>query len=159
MNIQRFARPLIVAVAVAAALAACKKKDEPVAAPPAAEAPTPAPEPAAAPAPVAITGFTVGNAAAADKSVAAVSEFAPGDKIIASIKTDASTPAGATVAATLTYQNGQKAGEQSVQIKAEDAGTTNITFANSKPWPAGSYTVDVTLNGQPFGTAQTITVK
>ena len=108
---------------------------------------------------MAVTGFTVGNTAAADKSVAAVAEFAPGDKIIASIKTDASTPADATLAAKLTYQNGQQAGEQSVQIKAEDAGTTNIIFANSKPWPAGSYTVDVTLNGQPFGTAQTITVK
>lgn len=82
---------------------------------------------------MAVTGFTVGNTVAADKSVAAVAEFAPGDKIIASIKTDASTPADATVAAKLTYQNGQKAGEQSVQVKTEDAGTTNITFATT-PW-------------------------
>ena len=82
---------------------------------------------------MAVTGFTVGNTAAADRSVAAVAEFAPGDKIIVSIKTDASMPADATVAVKLTYQDGQKAGEQSVQVKTEDAGTTNITFATT-PW-------------------------
>ncbi len=87
---------------------------------------------------MAVTGFTVGNTAAADKSVAAVAEFAPGDKIIVSIKTDASTPADSTVAAKLTYQDGQKAGDQSAQIKAEDAGTTHIVFTKASPWPAAT---------------------
>ena len=154
-------RALILALAVAAALAACKK-DEPAAPVASTEAPavpaTPAPE-AAAPAPVSAIGFTVGNAAAADKSVAAVSTFTPTDKIVVSVKTDASTAANAAIAAKLTYQDGQVAGEQTANVVAEDAGTTNITFTKATPWPAGSYTVDVTLNGQPVGTAQTIAVK
>ena len=58
------------------ALAGCKKKEEPVVAPPAAVEPAPAPaEPVPAPAPVSATSVTVGNTVAADKSVAAVGMF------------------------------------------------------------------------------------
>lgn len=161
MKQNRISYALMIALAGTVALAACKKKEEPVAAPPAATEPAPAPaEPAPAPAPaVSATSVSVGNAAAADKSVAAVSTFTPKDKIIVSVKTDASAPANANIDAKLTFQDGQVAGQKAQAVKAEDAGTTNIEFTNANPWPAGKYKVDVTLDGQPVGMTQEIEVK
>ena len=160
MKHNRISYALAAALVGTVALAGCKKKEEPVVAPPAAVEPAPAPaEPAPAPAPVSATGVTVGNTVAADKSVAAVGMFGVKDKIIVSVKTDASTPADATIEAKLTFQDGQEAGKQSATVKAEDAGTTNIEFTNTKDWPAGKYKVDVTVNGQPVGMTQEIEVK
>jgi hypothetical protein len=160
MKQNRISYALAVALVGTVALAGCKKKEEPVVAPPAAVEPAPAPaEPVPAPAPVSATGVTVGNTVAADKSVAAVGMFGVKDKIIVSVKTDATTPANATIDAKLTFQDGQEAGKQSTTIKAEDAGTTNIEFTKATDWPAGRYKVDVTLNGQPVGVTQEIEVK
>lgn len=164
MKTNRISYALMIALAGTVALAACKKKEEPVAPPVNSEpapAPAPAPtEPAPAPAPaVTATSVTVGNTAAADRSVTAVSTFTPKDKIIVSVKTDASVPAEAAIDAKLTFQDGQVAGNQSTTVKATDAGTTNIEFSNTNPWPAGKYKVDVTINGQPAGMTQEIEVK
>ena len=158
MKLNRISYALIVALAGTLALAGCKKKEEAVVAP-APVVTEPAPAPVEAPAPVSATSVTVGNTAAADKSVAAVSTYGVKDKIIVSVKTDAATPANAAIDAKLTYQDGQVAGQQTATVVAEDAGTTNVTFANTNPWPAGKYTVVVTLNGQPVGLAQDIEVK
>ena len=158
MKLNCISYALIVALAGTVALAGCKKKEEAVVAP-APVVTEPAPAPVEAPAPVSATSITVGNTAAADKSVAALSTFGTKDKIIVSVKTDAATPANAAIDAKLTYQDGQVAGQQTANVAAEDAGTTNVTFANANPWPAGKYTVVVTLNGQPVGMAQDIEVK
>ena len=158
MKLNRISYALIVALAGTVALAGCKKKEEAVVAP-APVVTEPAPAPVEAPAPVSATSITVGNTAAADKSVAAMSTFGVKDKIIVSVKTDAATPANAAIDAKLTYQDGQVAGQQTATVVAEDAGTTNVTFANTNPWPAGKYTIVVTLNGQPVGLAQDIEVK
>ena len=158
MKLNHISYALIVALAGTVALAGCKKKEEAVVAP-APVVTEPAPAPVEAPAPVSATSVTVGNTAAADKSVAAVSTYGVKDKIIVSVKTDATTPANAAIDAKLTYQDGQVAGQQTATVVAEDAGTTNVTFANTNPWPAGKYTVVVTLNGQPVGLAQDIEVK
>ena len=158
MKLNRISYALIVALAGTVALAGCKKKEEAVVAP-APVVTEPAPAPVEAPAPVSATSVTVGNTAAADKSVAALSTFGTKDKIIVSVKTDATTPANAAIDAKLTYQDGQVAGQQAATVVAEDAGTTNVTFSNANPWPAGKYTVVVTLNGQPVGLAQDIEVK
>ena len=158
MKQNRISYALAIALVGTIAVTGCKKKEEPVVAPPAAVEPAPAPaEPA--PMPVSATGVTVGNTVAADKSVAAVGMFGVKDKIIVSVKTDATTPADATIEAKLTFQDGQEAGKQSATVKAEDAGTTNIEFTNTKDWPAGKYKVDVTVNGQPVGMTQEIEVK
>ena len=158
MKLNRISYALIVALAGTVALAGCKKKEEAVVAP-APVVTEPAPAPVEAPAPVSATSITVGNTAAADKSVAAVSTYGVKDKIIVSVKTDAATPANAAIDAKLTYQDGQVAGQQAATVVAEDAGTTNVTFSNANPWPAGKYTIVVTLNGQPVGLAQDIEVK
>ena len=158
MKYNRIAYALIVALAGTVALAGCKKKEEPVAvAPPAITEPAPAPAPMEAPA-ISFTSLTVGTSAAADKSVAAAMAFTPADSIVASVKTDG-TSTTAAVAAKLTYQDGQVAGpEQSQSISTAGPETTNFTFTNSNPWPAGKYKVEVTLNGAAAG-SQEIEVK
>lgn len=159
MKFNRISSALIVALAGTLALAGCKKKEEAVVAPPVVTEPAPAPVIEPAPMPVSTTSVTVGNTAAADKSVAAMSTFGTKDKIIVSVKTDAATAANAAIDAKLTYQDGQVAGQQTATVVAEDAGTTNVTFSNANAWPAGKYKVDVTVNGQPAGMTQEIEVK
>lgn len=149
---------LMIAVAGTVGLTGCKK-DEPTPAPaPEVSAPAPVAEPAPVAAAISVSSVTVGNAAADDKSVAPVATFGTKDKIIVSVRTDGAA-SNATVAAKLTYQNGQVAGEQSVVLNADGAETTNVTFSNSNAWPAGKYSAEVTLNGQPAGTAQEFEVK
>lgn len=158
MKYNRIASALIVALAGTIALSACKKKEEPVAAPaPVAVEPAPVAAPAAPPA-ISFAGLTVGTTAAPDKSVAAVTAFTPKDAIIASVKTDG-TSSNAAITAKLTFQDGQVAGpEQSQSVSAAGPETTNFTFTNTKPWPTGKYKVDVTLNGAAAG-SQEIEVK
>lgn len=162
MNRKTLSYALIVALAGSVALVGCKKKEEPAATPPpAATEPAPMPEatpPAPAPAAATVTGVTVGTTAAADKSVAAATSFKSGDKIIVSVKTDGAA-SNVEVGAKLTFQDGQVAGEQKQTINTSGPETTNIEFSNANPWPAGKYTVDVTLNGAPAGTQQSIEVK
>ena len=159
MKLNRISYALIIALAGTVALAGCKKKEEAVVAPaPVVTEPAPAPIEAPA-APVSATSITIGNTAAADKSVAALSTFGTKDAIIVSVKTDATTPANAAIDAKLTYQDGQVAGQQTASVAAGGVDTTNVTFTNANAWPAGKYTVVVTLNGQPIGMSQDIEVK
>ena len=159
MKQNRISYALAAALVGTVALAGCKKKEEPVVTPPAAVEPAPAPaEPMPAPAPVSATVVTVGNTAAADKSVAAVGMFGVKDKIIVSVKTDGAAT-NATLGVKLTYQDGQVAGEQTATLTATGAETTNVEFSKASAWPAGKYRADVTLDGQPAGTAQEFEVK
>lgn len=161
MKLNRISYALIVALAGTVALAGCKKKEEAAAPAPVVTEPAPAPAPMmeTAPAPVAATSVTVGNMAGADKMVAPMTTFGTKDKIIVSVKTDAATATNAAIDAKLTFQDGQVAGQQTANVMAEDAGTTNVTFSNANPWPAGKYKVDVTVNGQAAGMTQEIEVK
>jgi hypothetical protein len=145
----------VLAAALFASLAVvgCKKKEEPVAvtpAPaPAETAPMPPAEPAPMPAAVMVSSVTLGTAAGADKKIAMpMTTFKPSDKIIVSVSTDGSA-SNAEVAAKLVYQDGQTAGEQKQMLNTTGMETTNIEFANAKPWPAGKYRAEVSLNGTP----------
>ena len=159
MKQNRISYALAAALVGTVALAGCKKKEEPVVTPPAAVEPAPAPaEPMPAPAPVSAMVVTVGNTAAADKSVAALRMFGVKDKIIVSVKTDGAAT-NASLGAKLTYQDGQVAGEQSATLTTSGAETTNIEFSKASAWPAGKYRADVTLDGQPAGTTQEFEVK
>ena len=151
------ARPLTYAVAAGLfatlALAGCKK-DEPdlAATPPAGTepmAPAPAPmpsEPLGMPAETAVnvTAVTLGREAGADKRIATpMSTFAAGDPIVVSVATDGAA-SNATISARLVYQDGQTAGEQQQTVNTTGMETTNFTFTNANPWPAGSYTAAFT---------------
>ncbi len=149
---------LMIAVLGTVALVGCKKKEEEAAPPPAASAPAPTPMVEAAAPALAVTSVTVGNTAAADLSVAPLATLGSKDKIIVSVKTSG-TANNVTVAAKLTYQDGQTAGEQSATLNATDTGTTNITFDKPSGWPAGKYTADVTVDGKAAGTPQQFEVK
>lgn len=155
----KHARLNVAALAVAAALslAGCKKNEP--ATPPAMPEPT-APAPAAAPMTeaVSVQGVSVGTVAAADKSVATQAVIGARDPIIVSVRTFG-TASNVPVVATLTYQDGQVAGEQHVSLNTSGPDTTNITFSNSNAWPAGTYTAQVTVNGMPAGTAQQFEVR
>lgn len=151
---------LMIALAGTLALAGCKKKEE-TTPPPMTNTPAPAPmsEPAPAPAPaVNVTSVAVGTMAAADKSVTPVAMIGGKDKIIVSVKTDGAAN-NATLAAKLTYQDGQVAGEQSATLNTSGTDTTNLEFSKASAWPAGKYRADVTLDGQPVGTSQEFEVK
>ena len=145
------------AVAAALSLAGCKKNEP--ATTPAMPEPT-APAPAAAPMTeaVSVQGVSVGTVAAADKSVATQAVIGARDPIIVSVRTFG-TASNVPVVATLTYQDGQVAGEQHVSLNTSGPDTTNITFSNSNAWPAGTYTAQVTVNGMPAGTAQQFEVR
>lgn len=143
------------AVIASLALVGCKKNEP--ANPPPAPAPT-APAPAPAAEVVTVQAVTVGTAAAADKSVAAQTVIGARDPIIVSVRTFG-TASNVPVVATLTYQDGQVAGEQHVSLNTSGPDTTNITFSNSNAWPAGTYTAQVTVNGMPAGTAQQFEVR
>ena len=112
----------------------------------------------AAAAGVNVTAVTVGKTAAADKSVATVALFAPKDDIIVSVRTDGAAN-NANVAAKLTFQDGQVAGEQTQALNTTGADTTNVTFKNAKGWPAGKYRAEVTVDGKAAGTPQEFEVK
>lgn len=158
---------VLTALLATVALAGCKKKEDtadnnaqPAAmtpATPVATAPA-APEPMTAAAGVNVSSVTVGKTAAADKSVATVALFAPKDEIIVSVRTDG-TANNANVAAKLTFQDGQVAGEQTQALNTTGAETTNVTFKNAKGWPAGKYRAEVSVDGKAAGTPQEFEVK
>ncbi len=153
-----FGNVLLVAAIGAVALVGCKKQEPAPAPAPEASMPAPVNEPAPAASALSVTSISVGNAAAADKTVAPLATLGAKDKIIVSVKTDG-TASNATVAARLTYQDGQVAGEQSATLNTEGAETTNLEFSNTNDWPAGKYRAEVTLDGQPAGMAQEFEVK
>jgi hypothetical protein len=154
---------LILAAALASALAlsACGKRDEsaspiPGTPPPSASAPTMAPAPAStagmAPAggatSAAVTLNTVELGSTVDannKILASGTSFAPKDTIYASVDTSGSGTA--TVAAKWTYQDGQTVHEDSKTLNANGPQTTAFMISKPGGLPAGSYKVDISLNG------------
>ena len=158
---------VLAALLATVALAGCKKKEDtadnnaqPAAMTPAAPAPMTeaAPQPMTAATGVTVSTVTVGKTAAADKTVTSAALFAPKDDIIVSIRTDGSAN-NANVAAKLTFQNGQVAGEQNQVVNTTGAETTNISFKNANGWPAGKYRAEVTVDGKAAGSPQEFEVK
>ncbi len=158
---------VLAALLATVALAGCKKKEDtadnnaqPAATAPAAPAPMTeaAPQPMTAATGVTVSTVTVGKTAAADKTVTSAALFAPKDDIIVSIRTDGSAN-NANVAAKLTFQNGQVAGEQNQVVNTTGAETTNISFKNVNGWPAGKYRAEVTVDGKAAGSPQEFEVK
>lgn len=157
-------QPLILAAALAAALAlsACGKKDEsaspiPSTPPPTASAPTMAPAPTST---AAMMPAAAGDGAAAvtlssvelgstvdagNKILASGASFAPKDSIYASVDTSGSGTA--TLAAKWSYQDGKVMHEDSKTLNATGPQTTAFMISKPTGFPAGSYKVDISLNG------------
>ena len=134
--------------------------DEPAPAAPAPPAAAPAPvPPAPAAAPFAVTGVELGRAIDANKKVAApTTEFAPGDTIYAVVASTGKSSA-VTIKARWTYgDEAQLVTEQSESVAPTGPANTEFHIARPSGWPAGTYKVEITVDGAAVGT-KTFTVK
>jgi hypothetical protein len=145
---------LLCGLGVVLIFSACGKSEPPPA--PRATAPQPAAPmtpPPAAPA-VTVTSVELGNQIGADKRVTQQStSFAPKDTIYATVVTSGSAPS-ATLTAKWTYQDGQVVSDSTQTLAL--TGPTVTEFHVSKPdgWLAGTYKVEVSLNGRSTGTKE-----
>ncbi|HEX6631198.1 MAG TPA: hypothetical protein VF048_08915 [Gemmatimonadaceae bacterium] len=149
---QRMLRSSLAAAAAALALTtlACNKDraDENASLTPdtggaVATAPAPNAAPAAA---LNVTDVTLGKGMVGDTAVAdATDDFAPGDTIHAVVRHEG--PAGATLTARWTYQDGQVVDERTETLAAAGAHTTHFLITKPSGWPAGDYKLHVLVNG------------
>jgi len=146
MNFSRQTGLFIVAAGTLA-LAGCGKNPAP------APAPKSAPAPAAVAAPavsVSVSSVQLGNALDADGMVSSNGlTFAPNDTIYAVVLTNSAGKANATITAQWTYGDQDTLVNKSDQKIASD-GMMTTTFHISKPsgFPAGDYTLRVSVNGK-----------
>ena len=133
---------------------ACGKSEPP----PSQQAATPKPaapaaSPPATPA-VTVTAIELGNQIGADKRVTQqIISFAPNDTIYVSVVTNGSTPS-ATLTAKWTYQDGQVVNESTQTIAPTGPAATEFHISKPDGWPAGTYKVEVSLNGRSTGTKE-----
>jgi len=123
-----------------------------------APAPAPAPMPAPAPAGVMLSEVRLGSAIGADKKVATVTEaFTPKDTVYASVTTTGT--AGATpMRALWTYQDGQVVSDDAQTVVPTGADTTEFHISKADGFPAGSYKVEIFVDGKSVAT-KSFTVK
>ena len=146
-------RTLLAMSLVALGITACKKGDTADSSsmnPPAA-APAPTPPPAASALSI-FTGRRIGD----NKQISdSTSTFGVRDTMYVVVTTD-NTPSGGNLMAKWTYQTGQVVDSIIQQVDKTDATkTTTVTefhVAKASAWPAGKYTVDITLDGRSLGT-------
>lgn len=147
---------LLLALALTASIAACKK-DEPAPAPAVSTTPpaaVPAPMPVQAPSTVAVAKIDLGSAVGTDMTVAAPSTtFKPTDTIYAAVATTGNA-SSAELKAKWSYQDGSVVYENTSYL-ADLAGPNVTDFHIAKPdgWPVGKYKVEISLNGSPAGSA------
>jgi hypothetical protein len=152
--------PVVLAIPLLAmlALAGCKKDE----APPPVATPAPAPAPVPPPAPVAATASVIdvqvgSELDAVGKVTQANTQFEPKQTITASVTTGTSDPA-ATVAGTLAakwlFEDGQVVNEESKTFNFTGPGTTNFQISKPDGWPAGRYTLEISLDGTKVATRE-----
>jgi hypothetical protein len=101
-----------------------------------------------------VTAIELGSAIGTDGRVAAgagKTTFSPTDTIYVSILTD-KPPAGASLSARWTFEDGQVVSEGHESLTSSDRTATEFHIAKPDGWPAGRYRVEIALNGQPAGT-------
>ena len=145
------ARTLTIAVALSV-MVACKKKDEA----PAVDTTTLVPPPSV-PVALKVDGVETGKGVNADKTIKDdAHDFGVRDTIWVSVKTGGAGTG--KLAAKLTFQGGQTAGEASQDIAPTAEANHEFHFAKASAWPKGDYKVEVMLDGAPAGTKD-ITIK
>lgn len=145
------------------ALSGCDR-DAPVepvasAAPPGAlETPPPMDEPEAPAANVRVTEVQLGLEAADDRTIAEPkTRFAAADGlIIAAIHTSNEDPGEyvGVLSARWTYQDGQLVEDSSETLAFRGQDVTNFHIENPDDWPAGTYTVEISLDGEVLETRE-----
>jgi hypothetical protein len=98
---------------------------------------------------VEVTEVTLGKAVGADKAVSeATTTFEPTDTIYVSVRTEGTSPS-ATLAARWTFEDGQVVDESSQTIAPTGPEVTEFHISQPDGWPAGTYEVAISLDGQP----------
>ncbi len=107
---------------------------------------------------VEVTEVALGKAVGADKTVSeATTTFEPTDTIYVSVRTAGTAPS-ATLAARWTFEDGQVVDESSQTIAPTGPEVTEFHISKPDGWPAGSYEVAISLDGQAVET-QSFTVE
>ncbi|MEO8199792.1 MAG: hypothetical protein ABI679_04650 [Gemmatimonadota bacterium] len=134
-------RPWFAALAVTVIVGGgCKKKEPP---PPAVDTTAMAP----APAPVQVTSLDIGKSIGSDMKVTTqTTEFGTRDTIYAAVATSG-TGTG-NLAARWTFQDGQVVDSSSRSIAPTGDAITEFHISKPSRWPAGSYSIEILLNGQ-----------
>lgn len=115
------------------------------------DAGAPADGPADPNAAVTVTSLELGNAVGADNRVSApMSTFATGDTVHASVVTDGS---GGTVATRWTFEDGQVVHTEDKIVPAGNQ-VTDFMITNPSGWPPGTYTLEVSVDGQVVDTRE-----
>jgi hypothetical protein len=103
---------------------------------------------------VTVTTIELGNQVGPDKRVTQqATSFAPSDTIYATVVTSGSA-SSATLAAKWTYQDGQVVNESTQTIAPTGPAATEFHISKPDGWPAGTYKVEVSLNGRSAGTKE-----
>ncbi len=149
MNLSRKHHFLIVAVG-ALALAACGKHQasESASAAKPAEAAKPAAQPAMPAPTMAVSSVQVGSSVD-DKGMVTSSglTFSPKDTIYAVVMTESSSQAEATVAAKWTFGD-QVVNNSEQKVSSNGMATTEFHISKPDGFPAGTYTVQISVNGK-----------
>jgi hypothetical protein len=136
---------IVATLALAIGGAACKKAEPPAPPPPPVD---PARVPAAE---VKITEVQLGSALGADRRVAeAKTAFTTKDTIFASVATEGT--GNTEVAAKWTFQDGQVVDETKKNLVLAGKEITEFSIQKPSGWPAGTYKLEITLNGKPADT-------
>jgi len=165
MNRNAAPSTLAAALALAAvfALSACDRRDDAAVddaanPPPAATDPAPTDMPDAGTpgtadpnAAVTVTSLELGNAVGADNRVSTpMSTFATGDTVHASVVTDGT---GGTVSTRWTFEDGQVVHTEDKIVPAGNQ-VTDFMITNPSGWPAGTYTLEVSVDGNVVDTRE-----
>jgi len=103
--------------------------------------------------PVTVVNVTLGKAIGGDKRVTSQTDnFAPADTVYASVDTQGAAPSAA-LAAKWTYQDGQTVNEETLSIAPTGPATTEFHVSKPGGLPAGSYKVEILLDGVSVRTA------
>lgn len=140
------------------ALAACGRDEQPVATEPAATGALETPPAMTEPAPrsaidtVRVTDVQFGTEVGDDRAVTEpLTTFsADTETIFAAVSTshDADGETTGTLGARWTYQDGQLVDERTESIAFRGNDVTNFRVSNPDAWPTGTYTVEVSIDGE-----------
>jgi hypothetical protein len=98
---------------------------------------------------VRVTEVQIGKALGPDKRVQApVESFSTKDVIFATVVTEGTAPS-AELTARWTYQDGQVVNETKRAIAPSNKDVTEFSIQKADGWPAGQYTVAISLDGKP----------
>jgi hypothetical protein len=98
-----------------------------------------------------ITEVQLGSALGADRRVAeAKTAFTTKDTIFASVATEGT--GNTEVAAKWTFQDGQVVDETKKNLVLAGKEITEFSIQKPSGWPAGTYKLEITLNGKPADT-------